>query len=536
MTDRPRAVAGTTPADPRGIGVDVAVAVWRRRRWLAIPVFVLSAAATAAAILSLPPLYGAAATVLVERQQISEAVVRPSVTTELETRIQTIHKQVTSRARLSDVITRFNLYPEMRRHAPLEAVVERMRRDIAFDLSGVPQQSGRTATIAFTLSYVGSDPYVVAEVANTLVGSYVEENTRTRERQAVRTAEFLKAQLDDAKRELETHEQREREFTLRHATELPQQVDVNLAALDRLNTQLRLNGEYQLRAIERRERIDHELADATAKPRDTPAPLQDPSNAELIKLQQQLAALSAKYSAQYPEVIRLKAAIAALERQRPAVDVDGDGHGPEAPAADAKTGEQRLAQIDAELGGLKKEELLLRGLIAGYETRVENAPKRHDELQQLTRDYAGSKERYETIQKRYDEAKVAETLEQGQDVEGFRVLDPAVPPTAPTAPNRFRLLLLAVAGSLALAFVAMVAAEKLDATFHSVDELRAFAAVPTVAVIRRISTPSASRRARLRVGLAGIGILVAIGLAIGAGRYVGTGNERLVRMTDRGRG
>lgn len=535
MIERSRAVVDPAPADGSGPGVDVALAVWRRRKWLAIAVFVVACAAAVAVVLSLPPLYGAAATVLVERQQISEAFVRPSVTTELDTRIQTIHKQVTSRARLGDVIMRFNLYPDLRRHAPLEAVVERMRRDIDFDLSGVPQHSGRTATIAFTLSYVGSDPYLVAEVANTLVNSYVEENTRTRERQAVRTAEFLKAQLDEAKRELETHERRERDFTLRHTTELPQQVDVNLAALDRLNTQLRLNGEYQLRAVERRERLEQDVAQTTVLGRDSRSPAGS-SQAELARLKQELAALSAKYSARYPEVIRLKSAIAALERQQPMVDPATDGHGPDTPAASTSARSQRLAQIDSELAGLKKEEVLLRGLIADYEARVENAPKRQEELQQLTRDYAGSKERYETLQKRYDEARVAESLEQGQEVEGFRVLDAAMPPTAPAAPNRFRLLILALAGSVALAFVAMVAAEKLDATFHSVDELRAFAAVPTVAVIRRISTPSASRNARLRVGLATIGILAALGLAIGAGKYIGTGNEQLVRMTERGRG
>jgi succinoglycan biosynthesis transport protein ExoP len=516
------------------MNLDFALAVWQRRKWLAIGVFAIACAGAGAAIMSLPPLYAAAATVLVERQQISETLIRPSITTELETRIQMIHKQVTSRARLSDVITRFNLYPELRRHAPIEAVVERMRRDIDFELSGVPQQSGRTATIAFTLSYVGSDPDMVAEVTNTLVTSYVDENTRVRERQAERTTAFLKAQLDEAKRELESHEQREREFTLRHATELPQQVDVNLAALDRLNTQLRLNGEYQLRAIERRERLEHDLAAAASVKRATPAPGADPSAAELTRLKQQLADLTTKYSDRYPDVIRVKAAIAALEHEQPGGNANGDAVA-EATVNERRPAAQGLSHIDGELATLKKEELFLRGLIAGYESRVENAPKRQDELQQLTRDYAGSKERYETLLKRYDEAKVAESLEQGQEVEGFRVLDAAMPPTAPTAPNRLQLLIMALAGAIALAFAAMVVAEKLDSTFHSVDELRAFVAVPTVAVIRRISTPPA-RIERWRLGLATIGILAALAMAIGAGRYIGSGNEQLVRMTERGRG
>ena len=59
-----------------------------------------SLAAVAAAALSLPDLYRASATVLVERQEVSEAFVRPSVTAELETRIQTIHQQVMSRAQV----------------------------------------------------------------------------------------------------------------------------------------------------------------------------------------------------------------------------------------------------------------------------------------------------------------------------------------------------------------------------------------------------------------------------------------------------
>ncbi len=253
-------------------------------------------------------------------------------------------------------------------------------------------------------------------------------------------------------------------------------------------------------------------------------------------MKQQLAALSTSFSDRYPEVIRVKAAIAALEREPAAANGATNGHSEPPAAAGRRPAEQGLAQIDAELAALRQEQDVLRRSIADYESRVENAPMRQDELQQMTRDYATSRERYQTLLKRYEEAKVAESLEQGQDVEGFRVLDAAVPPTAPAAPNRSWLLMLAMAGSAALAFAAMVGAEKLDATFHSADELRAFATAPTVAVIRRISTPSASRRERIRFALAAIGMIVALGAAIGAGRYIGTGNEPLVRMTERGRG
>src|SRR4051812_21647786 len=189
-------------------GFDFVLDVWQRRKWLAILVFVAVFAGAASLVTSLPNLYRGTVTVLVERQQVSEAFVRPSVTAELETRIQTIHKQVMSRARLSDVIARLGLYPELKERVPMDAIVERMRRDVDFSLSGVDQTTGRTAMIAFTLSYSGLDPVAVAEAANMLAGFYVEENSKSRERQATRTAEFLRSQLDDIKKTLDAQQQR----------------------------------------------------------------------------------------------------------------------------------------------------------------------------------------------------------------------------------------------------------------------------------------------------------------------------------------
>ena len=133
------------------IGTDYALEVWQRRKYIAIIAFVVSLAGVVAITLSLPNLYRATATVLVERQQVSEAFVRPSVTAELETRIQTIDQQVRSRARLSAIITSLGLYPELRGSVPMGDIVAIMNRDIHLGLKGVEQAAtGRSATIAFS--------------------------------------------------------------------------------------------------------------------------------------------------------------------------------------------------------------------------------------------------------------------------------------------------------------------------------------------------------------------------------------------------
>src|SRR5436305_12582067 len=88
---------------------DLALQAWRRRKWLALTVFAAVSCAATTVALSLPNLYSATAAVIVERQEISEAFVRPSVTAELETRLQTIREAVMSRGQLADVIQRLNL-------------------------------------------------------------------------------------------------------------------------------------------------------------------------------------------------------------------------------------------------------------------------------------------------------------------------------------------------------------------------------------------------------------------------------------------
>jgi succinoglycan biosynthesis transport protein ExoP len=270
-----------------GVTPDSVLEVWHRRKWVAVLVFIAVLAATITATASLPDLYRAAATVLVDRQEVSEAFVRPSVTAELETRIQTIHQRVTSRARLADLINRLGLYPELRGRVPVEVIVDRMRRDIQLQLKGVEQSTGRTTTISFSVGYSGRNAQSVADVTNTLAGFYVEENSSSRARQAAKTAEFMSGQLAEAKRILDAQERQTSEYTLRHTDELPGQLQANLATIERLNTQLRLNGEYQLRLMERRERLEREPAPARAA---APA-AESAAAAELVRLRQHLAEL-----------------------------------------------------------------------------------------------------------------------------------------------------------------------------------------------------------------------------------------------------
>jgi polysaccharide chain length determinant protein (PEP-CTERM system associated) len=512
--------------------MDIALDAWRRRRWLALLVFVAVCAGAMTVTLSLPNLYRATTTVIVERQEVSEAFVRPSVTAELETRLQTIREAVMSRSRLTELIQRLNLYPEQRSSVPIEALVARMRREIELDIKGVESQmTGRTSMISFTISYGGRDPDTVARVANALAQMYVQENTSLRAGQAEKTAEFLKTQLDEARRELDAYDRRQNEFKLSHIGGLPQQVDANLASLERLNTQLRLNGESQIRLLDRRDRLERQRADAAAAPR---AGAPSPDAERLAKLTQQLADLRKQFTDAYPDVVRLRAQIDTLTEQiaqHPAAH--GPARGDADPAAQVTLA---LADVSTELRSLKEEEHALRQTIAQYQERVENVPKRQQELQDLSRDYGTTKERYDSLAKRYEEAQLAESLEQGRKAEQFRILDSAIPPRDPVAPVRARVLGLGLVLALSLAVAVVLAAEKLDSTFHSVDELRAYMNLPMLASVPLITSRAFQSRKRRRAVLLALSVGVGLVLVVVGSRYVSSGNEQLVRMMERSRG
>src|SRR2546423_5470414 len=96
-----------------------ALDILRRRRILAVAVFGAVLASAVAFARYLPDLYRASALVLVERP-VNESIVRPAVNGELESRLHVIKQEILSRNRLTELVNRFNLYPELRKRVGFE--------------------------------------------------------------------------------------------------------------------------------------------------------------------------------------------------------------------------------------------------------------------------------------------------------------------------------------------------------------------------------------------------------------------------------
>jgi polysaccharide chain length determinant protein (PEP-CTERM system associated) len=507
--------------------------VLRRRRALAFGVFAAVIAAAASFAAFLPDLYRGTAIVLIDRP-VAEGFVRPTVAGELETRLHIIKEETLGRERLSGVIERFDLYPELRRNGAMQSALDRTRDDIQVEQSGPEQVSGRTKTVAFKLHYTGRSRDTVADVTNAIASFYVQQNDRMRSQEAAQATQFLKQQLDEAKQELDRQEGTVKSYNTRHVGQLPQQFELNLAALDRLNTQLRINGERQLRAVEQKGRLtDDALILESGSPGAASAET-DRSQDRLEKLRADLKQLETQFTSKHPDVQRLREEVARVERaiaaEPPPAKLPGS------PAVDpaevysrlGRSRRQSIQSLDAEIAKLKEEETSIRARITDVEGRLQSMPARQQELQMVSRDRQSAKDLYDSLLKRYEEAQLLESMESDRQGERFRILEAAVPPEGPSAPNRLLLMIFGVLAAIGLSAAAVILAEQFDTSFHSVDEVRSFTTVPVLATIPQIAVGRGRQIGH--AALVSASILIVVGLTATVAAYLARGNEDLVRL------
>lgn len=506
--------------------------ILRRRKWLAVVVMATVLTAVVAIVISLPNIYEAMATVQVEQPQIPESFVRSTVTSELASRLKKLNQQILSPARLAGLIEQFNLYPDVREETSLDAAVALMEADIEVLPQNTPRSRHSRKTTAFTLSYRGAEPQKVADVTNTLVSFYIEENMKVRAHQATGTTQFLQEQLVKQRHQLEQQEQQLSQFKEQYIGELPEQLPANLAALERVNAQLRLTSDELTRVNERYTNLKTYLANEQHQtlPRPTIPFItnnKDPVATQLAGMYRELAALRTQYSDKYPDVARLKAEIATLEQHfssnRPVQTETVQGSHTAAASPHFLELKRTISDVEGEIKALRADERKLLVSIAQYQRRVDNTPRREQELQGLLRDYETTQELYRSLLRQQGEAKLAASLEQHQQSEKFSLLEPATPPAVPASPQRMQLILGGLILSLLAAVGMVFFVDKRDGSFHVVEDLQAFASVPVLVSLPCIETARDRRRKWGRFSLATVGTLVFLGLVAISAHTITTG-------------
>jgi uncharacterized protein involved in exopolysaccharide biosynthesis len=172
-----------------------------KRRWayFAIP-FVLIASAGVAVAYLWPATYLSEGKILVQSQQIPSELVRPTVTSAAQERLQVIQQRTLTRDNLIAIADKFQLYPDKRTLMSPTELVALVRKNIKIapvDLQLEFKQRSRAEnpTIVFSVGFEYADAAAATRVANELMTRILNEDLRDRTSRATDTTKFLSREV-----------------------------------------------------------------------------------------------------------------------------------------------------------------------------------------------------------------------------------------------------------------------------------------------------------------------------------------------------
>jgi polysaccharide chain length determinant protein (PEP-CTERM system associated) len=352
----------------------------------------------------------------------------------------------------------------------LDEMVEAVRKRVKIDVS--KGGSGRSTTSAFTIAFRGRDAKKVMQVTNALASNFISQNLETRESQVLGTSAFLADELESVRKRLMTKEEELKGYRERYMGGLPDQLTANIAMLQRLQSQMDQLSK-NLADAENRKILIQQTVEESRKGRQAlvSSSTQGPETRDLNSLRNELAALEAKYTGSHPDVVRLKKLIETMEASESKQGPDSAGKTTGLSRAEQNL-VQQLRDIDLDIASTKAEIRKVQGETAVYQKRVEDTPKREQELFSVQRDYENLKGLYDSLLKRKLEADIAVSMEKKQKGEQFKAIDPAKVPTYPVDPDMKKILLVVLALGLGLGGGLAYLVEMTDTSYRNPDEIQ----------------------------------------------------------------
>jgi uncharacterized protein involved in exopolysaccharide biosynthesis len=244
-----------------------------------------------------------------------------------------------------------------------------------------------------------------------------------------------------------------------------------------------------------------------------------PLTAELNNLKRDLEFTQLRYTSNHPDIVSLKKKIAILEPRVKEIWREQEAKRQEALRqlkmkrekmaraqgrelrVDPETAnliaqyEERLREIQLQEKRLKEEEQSINHQIIAYQRRVEEAPKKEEELVMLTRDYGLLKQNYQSLMDKKIQSRMFENLERRQQGEQFKIIDPARVPENPFKPDFNKIMLigafLGLISGCGLAFLR----ETWNQKFHTESEIESALGIHVIAVIPNLKEEPEKRKA-----------------------------------------
>jgi polysaccharide chain length determinant protein (PEP-CTERM system associated) len=339
----------------------------------------------------------------------------------------------------------------------------------------------------FYLGFEGADPRQVTMVANRLATLFVERTAALRHKTVEQRDEALDNEVDRLRGQLAAQEYGLEAYKEKASQELPERLATNLREVENLQQQIQSKNDQITEATGRRSSIAEELSALEKQGvllQEPPAKTASQTEAEQLRLK--LADLRTKYTPEHPEIKRVEQELSDLEHNAP--PPPPQSHQPSPAQLRYYALQAELKSIEPRLKTYQQDRDALLAQVQQLETRIDATPAYETAVSERTKEAAMLRSRYETLYGKQQEARLIQRADTGNNGPTYRVLEPATVPPTPYSPHSQRIILFGFAAALGMGVLGMFAAEQLDDTFESGEELEQFTSIPLLSTIPGITT------------------------------------------------
>ena len=534
----------------------------RYRSWLIGPMFAGLVISVVVAFMW-QDTYVSSAVMRITPPQISERLVSTVVNMQMTQRLQQMQQQITSRGSLSELIQRpsLDLYRKERAKLPLEDIIQDMRsRAIRIQMVDVAAPGQGRVTSAFTISFSYPDRFKAQAVVRELVSKFMEENNAVLRQQTDTTSLFINDNLKAAKDKMDALEAQISQFRSQNLNRLPEQFGANVAQLGSLNMQLGNTNEAVSRLEQQKMQLETQLGNATTQMNYYQSMIEeqvtvggasgqavrnaklDQLNQRIMDAQANLASAKELYTPNHPQLKKIQAQLASLEKQfedeqKKDLELQAQAAAvPSTPQIQRKTNatavrmvqdfqsqintfKTDIANTNLSIGEKIKQVQGLNAAIARLNAQIESSPALEQQWAALSRDYQMAKQTYEENHRKQELTDTAKSLEDRKAGENLEMLDPPSDPIAPSEPNRLQIAAMGTGIGLLVGVVLAGAREMKNTSLKNLKDVRAYTNLPVLSSIPLLENALLIRRKRRLLWLAWSSSIIVGSIAMSGSAY-----------------
>ena len=472
----------------RTLNVEDYLTILKRRWWIIVIPAVILPIIGIGITFFIPPDYVSETLVLIDQQKVPDEFVRSVVSQNLDSRLASMKEQILSRSQLQPIIEKYNLYADQ--HMSMDGRIELARTKIKIDPIH-SEISGAGGLPGFKIYFHASDPHTAQQVCAEITSLFTGANLRQRQQAAEGTTDFLKEQLDEAKRTLDDQDAKLAAFQSQYFGMQPTDEANNVSVLTTLRSQLDATTQAIAQLEQTKQITEALLAQQPPATSASGAAVQSPQvqQKELEALLAKKADLTLRYQPDYPEVKEVNREIANLQKEMAAAPVAPPVAAPSVPSTNPAESARvqniklSLQSITFQIQSKQKEQDQIQQQIRTYQSRIIATPQVEAQYKQLTRGAETSLALYNSLLTQTNAAKEATALENRQEGESFRLLDESNLPESPDWPKQSVFTGGGLAAGLTLGLLIVALLEYRDTALRTERDVWEFTQLPTLAII-----------------------------------------------------